>query len=400
MKDNSNIKNRTGNKDLIKDINIYHCINAIRSHELISRAEISKEIKLAQSTVTKIINPLVQSGLIIEVGDGTSTGGRKPINLKFNNDYGFTISVKIEASRLIVALCNLSPAILSTTVVDFPLGISYEAFKPLLIDAIREINKERVYAIGITISGIVDDDGGKLISSTLLGWSDIHLRDDLLDEFGISIYIENDVNAFAMYQFNSEFGRNHNSFICMTVGEGVGSGIVIDGKLYRGEFGGAGEIGHQILFPEGKQCYCGQKGCLEMYVNEDEVLHRIQRKIGKTVTYNQVFRENTVDKSIVDETMLEVYNYVGIAVINLIMQMNPQRIIIGVKKEVDTELLESYLRDTIHENWFYKKAKMETEICFTVLVNEKFVIGMAQIVTNEIVNNSILLGEFNSVFGD
>jgi len=98
--------------------------------------------------------------------------------------------------------------------------------------------------------------------------------------------------------------------------------------------------------------------------------------------------------------MLEVYNYVGIAVINLIMQMNPQRIIIGVKKEVDTELLESYLRDTIHENWFYKKAKMETEICFTVLVNEKFVIGMAQIVTNEIVNNSILLGEFNSVFGD
>ncbi|MHC1734174.1 MAG: ROK family protein [Erysipelotrichaceae bacterium] len=400
MKDNSNIKNRTGNKDLIKDINIYHCINAIRSHELISRAEISKEIKLAQSTVTKIINPLVQSGLILEVGDGTSTGGRKPINLRFNNDYGFTISVKIEASRLIVALCNLSPAILSTTVVDFPLGISYEAFKPLLIDAIREINKERVFAIGITISGIVDDDSGRLVSSTLLGWSDIHLRDDLFGEFGINIYIENDVNAFAMYQFNSEFGRNHNSFICMTVGEGVGSGIVIDGKLYRGEFGGAGEIGHQILFPEGKQCYCGQKGCLEMYVNEDEVLHRIQRKIGKTVTYNQVFRENTVDKSIVDETMLEVYNYVGIAVINLIMQMNPQRIIIGVKKEVDTELLESYLRDTIHENWFYKKAKMETEICFTVLVNEKFVIGMAQIVTNEIVNNSILLGEFNSVFGD
>ncbi len=400
MKDNSNIKNRTGNKDLIKDINIYHCINAIRSHELISRAEISKEIKLAQSTVTKIINPLVQSGLILEVGDGTSTGGRKPINLRFNNDYGFTISVKIEASRLIVALCNLAPAILSTTVVDFPLGISYETFKPLLIEAIREIDNERVYAIGITISGIVDDDSGRLVSSTLLGWSDIHLRDDLFDEFGINIYIENDVNAFAMYQFNSELGRNHNSFICMTVGEGVGSGIVIDGKLYRGEFGGAGEIGHQILFPEGKQCYCGQKGCLEMYVNEDEVLHRIQRKIGKTVTYNQVFRENTVDKSIVDETMLEVYNYVGIAVINLIMQMNPQRIIIGVKKEVDTELLESYLRDTIHENWFYKKAKMETEICFTVLVNEKFVIGMAQIVTNEIVNNSILLGEFNSVFGD
>lgn len=400
MKDNSNIKNRTGNKDLIKDINIYHCINAIRSHELISRAEISKEIKLAQSTVTKIINPLVQSGLILEVGDGTSTGGRKPINLRFNNDYGFTISVKIEASRLIVALCNLSPAILSTTVVEFPLGISYETFKPLLINAIRGINKERVFAIGITISGIVDDDSGRLVSSTLLGWSDIHLRDDLFDEFGINIYIENDVNAFAMYQFNSEFGRNHNSFICMTVGEGVGSGIVIDGKLYRGEFGGAGEIGHQILFPEGKQCYCGQKGCLEMYVNEDEVLHRIQRKIGKTVTYNQVFRENEVDKSIVDETMLEVYNYVGIAVINLIMQMNPQRIIIGVKKEVDTELLESYLRDTIHENWFYKKAKMETEICFTVLVNEKFVIGMAQIVTNEIVNNSILLGEFNSVFGD
>lgn len=400
MKDNNNLKNRTGNKDLIKDINIYHCINAIRAHELISRAEISKEIKLAQSTVTKIISPLVENGLIVEVGDGTSTGGRKPINLRFNNDYGFIITVKIEASKLIVALCNLSPAILSSSITEFPVGISYDKLKPILIQAIKEFMKERVFAIGITISGIVDDDSGVLISSTLLGWSDIHLRDDLKQEFGINIYIENDVNAFAIYQFNSEFGQNHNSFVCMTVGEGVGSGIVINGKLYKGEFGGAGEIGHQILFPGGKQCYCGQKGCLEMYVNEDEVLHRIEQKIGRAVTYNQVFRENSVDKAVVDETMLEVYNYVGIAVINLIMQMNPQRIIIGVKKEVDTERLETYLKEIIRENWFYKKAKMETEICFSVLVNEKFIIGMAQIVTNEIVNNSILLGEFNTVFGE
>jgi N-acetylglucosamine repressor len=400
MKVDRNINNRTGNKDLIKDINIYHCINAIRAHELISRAEMSKEIGLAQSTITKIINPLIQDGLILEVGDGTSTGGRKPINLKFNNDFGFILSVKIEASKLIVSLCNLEPAIITTSVTDYKLGISYEELFPILVSELKKMIKERVFAIGITISGIVDDDNGILISSTLLGWSNVHLRDDLKREFGIGIFIENDVNAFAVYQLNSEFGKGHNSFVCMTVGEGVGSGIIIDGKLYKGEFGGAGEIGHQILIPGGKKCYCGQHGCLEMYVNEDEVLHRIELKIGRPVNYNQVFRENIVDKKIVDETMLEVYNYVGIAVINLIMQMNPQRIIIGVKKEVDTELLETYLKEIIRENWFYKKAKMETEICFTVLVNEKFVIGMAQIVTNEIVNNSILLGEFNSVFGD
>ncbi|NTW95890.1 MAG: ROK family transcriptional regulator [Erysipelotrichaceae bacterium] len=400
MKVDRTINNRTGNKDLIKDINIYHCINAIRSHDLISRAEISKEIGLAQSTITKIINPLIEDGLILEVGDGTSTGGRKPINLKFNNDFGFILSVKIEASKLIIALCNLEPSIISTSVTDFKIGTSYEELLPILIKELHLMNQDRVFAIGITISGIVDDDKGMLISSTLLGWSNIHLCDDLKKEFGVVIFIENDVNAFAVYQLNSEFGKGHNSFVCMTVGEGVGSGIIINGKLYKGEFGGAGEIGHQILFPGGKKCYCGQHGCLEMYVNEDEVLHRIEQKIGQTVTYNQVFRENVVDKKIVDETMLEVYNFVGIAVINLIMQMNPQRIIIGVKKEVDTELLETYLKEIIRENWFYKKAKMETEICFTVLVNEKFVIGMAQIVTNEIVNNSILLGEFNSVFGD
>lgn len=400
MKVNRNINNRTGNKDLIKDINIYHCINTIRSHDLISRAEISKEIHLAQSTITKIINPLIQDGLIIEVGDGTSTGGRKPINLKFNNDFGFILSVKIEASKLIIALCNLEPAIISTSVIDFEVGISYEDFFPNLVSELNKMNKERVYAIGITISGIVDDDNGVLISSTLLGWNNIHLCDDLKREFGISIFVENDVNAFAVYQLNSEYGKGHDSFVCMTVGEGVGSGIIINGKLYKGEFGGAGEIGHQILFPGGRKCYCGQHGCLEMYVNEDEVLHRIEQKIGYPVSYNQVFRENVVDKKIVDDTMLEVYSFVGIAVINLIMQMNPQRIIIGVKKEVDTELLETYLKEIIRENWFYKKAKMETDICFTVLVNEKFVIGMAQIVTNEIVNNSILLGEFNSVFGD
>lgn len=400
MKVDRTINNRTGNKDLIKDINIYHCINVIRSHDLISRAEISKEIGLAQSTITKIINPLIEDGLILEVGDGTSTGGRKPINLKFNNDFGFILSVKIEASKLIISLCNLEPSIISTSVTDFKIGTSYEELLPILIKELHQMNQDRVFAIGITISGIVDDDKGILISSTLLGWSNVHLCDDLKQEFGVVIFIENDVNAFAVYQLNSEFGKGHNSFVCMTVGEGVGSGIIINGKLYKGEFGGAGEIGHQILFPGGKKCYCGQHGCLEMYVNEDEVLHRIEQKIGQTVTYNQVFRENIVDKKIVDETMLEVYNFVGIAVINLIMQMNPQRIIIGVKKEVDTELLETYLKEIIRENWFYKKAKMETEICFTVLVNEKFVIGMAQIVTNEIVNNSILLGEFNSVFGD
>jgi predicted NBD/HSP70 family sugar kinase len=389
---------RIGNKDLIKDINYYLVINEIRKNSPISRAEISKNTGLAQSTITNIMNVFTSNNLVLVVGDGLSTGGRKPIKLSMNYDYGYSIAVKIETNHLIVSVCNLEPRIIKQEIVNFQKNASFDEVKELLLNKLKELIKEskkdnnNVIGIGVTVSGIVNQNDNSRINSSLLGWYNVDLKGYLESNLKLDTYIENDVNCFSQYHKENGLGKDLSDFICVTVGEGIGSGIILNNQLFRGYFGGAGEFGHQIIQPEGKQCYCGQKGCLEMYSSEDAMLLEIKNITDKEYTYEDVFVNNLVSEDIVKSALEKTLKYLSYGIVNLIMQLNPQEIIIGFKEGLYEYDVKNILNSYINQNWFHNLENVDTKVEYSTLKNNGFILGVASMVVEEVIKNPVFTG--------
>lgn len=389
---------RIGNKSLIKDINIYLVLNEIKNNSPISRAEISKATGLAQSTITNIINKLSAEGLVNVLGDGKSTGGRKPIKLELNYGYGYSIAIKIDTNQLIFSICDLEPKVIETYKVSFDKKTDFEVVEELLIDNLLKIKtkaakeKNNILGIGITLSGIIDYTKDYLVNSSLLGWYNVDIKEKIENIFNIEVVIENDVNCFTQYHNDRGLGKNMSNFVCVTVGEGIGSGIIIDSQLYKGFFGGAGEFGHQILHPEGKQCYCGQKGCLEMYTKDEVLVDDINNQLNKVLTYEQIFIKEEVDKNIIEKASSKTLKSLSYGLVNLIMQLNPQEIIVGVKPEYNCFDIQGVLESYVSDNWFNKMGHMNTLIRVSELTEDKFILGLASMVVEEILKNPVFTG--------
>lgn len=387
---------RIGNKKLIKNINKGLVIKEIRKNGPISRTQISQNTNLGLSTITKICDELLEEELIYDVGEGESTGGRKPINLKFNDNYGYIIGIKIENERIILALTNLKPSIISIKSIDYIRKSSFEVVKKLLIKALDElvdkISEGQFLGIGIAVSGIVDHINGRLISSTLLGWEDIDFKDFLQDRYNTNVYVDNDVNCYALAQKWVGKGKDYNNFVCVTIGEGIGAGIIINNRLYRGAMGGAGEIGHMVINAGGRQCYCGQRGCLETYASEDYIIDTVKGNTGETYTIEEIIeRAYKGDKHCID-AISTAGEHIGYGLINVIMHHNPQKIILGGKGLKEKDFIVPHILKAMNENWF-DRIGVHTELEIDGLGTEYFLLGASILVLSELLEAPIYKGQ-------
>lgn len=389
---------RIGNKQLIKDLNRSLVIERIRNFGPISRTDISKDTKLGLSTITNIIDDLLNNNLIFEVGEADSSGGRRPILLEFNYNYGYTIGIKIEELHIILAITNLKADIIDKSVLSFDKEESTENTSRFIIQGIHELlNKNsltngNLLGIGIAVSGLVNSQKGVIIRSTLLGWYNVKLSEQLEKEFNVPVYIENDVNAYTLAELWVGYGKTHDNFICISVGAGIGAGIVIDKKIYSGQFGGAGEFGHSIINVNGYQCHCGQKGCLEMYASEKFLIKEGKQLINqyKDSSLNQSnfgFDDMYLGANNNDLLALELFkkmgNYLGIGFINVINSLNPETIILVGEGMVAKDYFLPYAIEAAKQN-FFSKADFHTNFYVSELGNDAWVIGASLLAINQL----------------
>lgn len=385
---------RTGNRGLIKNINKGLIIREIRKNGPLSRTEIARKTKLGLSTITKICDELFHEKLIFEVGEGESTGGRKPINLVFNHDYGYIIGIKIENERLVFALVNLEPAVISQFSYRYEKKASYKVVKELLIKGIERLKKEigekkgQLLGIGIAVSGIVDHINGRLISSTLLGWQKIDFKKELEKRFDVAVYLDNDVNCYALAQKWAGKGRENSDFVCVTIGEGIGAGVIVNGKVFRGAVGGAGEIGHMIINVEGNQCYCGQRGCLETYASEDFIINYVREKSGRLYTIEEIIDKAYADDPVCIDAISIAGRHIGCGLVNVIMHFNPEKIILGGKGLKEKDFMIPHIEETLRKNWF-DKIGVKTVLEVDSLGNEYFLLGASILVLSELLEMPI-----------
>ncbi|MBI5828967.1 MAG: ROK family transcriptional regulator [Chloroflexi bacterium] len=262
-----------GNRHFSRALNRSAVLNTIKTHGPIGRAEVARRTGLSAATVTGITAELIADDLVFEKAAGDSRGGRPPILLALNPRGGFVVGLKLTETEAIAALTDLQATVIAKRT-DRLAGRSPERAVNTLANAVAElvgearIRKGKLIGVGVGVAGIVDSEHGLVRQSPYFGWQNLPLRDLLQSRVRVPVFIDNDVNTLTLAEKWFGAGQSVDNFLTVTVGRGVGLGIVVNGQFYRGATGGAGEFGHTVIDPNGPVCDCGKHGCLESFVGD------------------------------------------------------------------------------------------------------------------------------------
>jgi glucokinase-like ROK family protein len=351
----------TGNRDLIRAINRSHVLNAIKTYGPIGRADIARRTGLSPATVTSISAKLISQDLVLEKSAGDSSGGRPPILLVINPKGAYVVGIKLTETHAICALTDLEALVISKS--SMPLSghdpdIVVNDLSQMVLSILRaqKIAKKNLLGVGIGVAGIVDAEEGILRQSPIYGWDNVPLRSMLQSKLHIPVYIENDVNTLTLTEKWFGHGQGLDNFLTVTVGRGVGLGIVANGQFYRGQTGGAGEFGHTAIDPQGPVCACGKRGCLEAYVGDPGLIRTAQEAVARGKLPGPI---ETLDDLLSlaqrgNKTAIRIFEeagrILGLGVANLINLFNPKTIIISGEGTRESDFLFAPMKESIRQN--------------------------------------------------
>lgn len=246
-----------------------------------SRADLARALGVSPALVTQLTKDLLGDGLLVELEHSPSQGGRPARMLGLAASAGRAIGVKVVADHIAFVEVGIDGAVTrsASEPFDATAATSLNDLVALLEQFIAGGGGSRLLGVGVGVPGSVDRQSSGLVDSWPLGWSQVPLGETLRRELGLPVIVENNVNALAMAERLYGVGRRHENFLVVTIGAGIGAGIVIDGVVLRGAAGGAGEIGHIPVVEDGPLCTCGNHGCLESLIGE-AALVRTARERG------------------------------------------------------------------------------------------------------------------------
>lgn len=328
-------KANVARSNTIRDINRQIVLNYVRELGPISRADIARETALQRSTVSLIVDELTDHGLIEEVS-GESTGGRPPSLLSLRTADPVAIGVDLGIVKTVMASSDLAGRVLEQE--EFPTDKDVnKTVKKIVQGAQRLIGKNNgtVEGIGISLPGVVDSETGNLYVPHF-GWRNEPIAQALTHATALPVSIDNDANAAALAElwFGRPEIREVRDFILVLVEAGLGTGIVFDGQVYRGEGGTAGEFGHMTIGTGAPvACAAGSTDCWEAFASERAALARYE-KLTHHNGGNDVDFTKLVDLALRGEgsargALKTTARYLGIGIANLIQGLAPETVIVG-----------------------------------------------------------------------
>lgn len=351
-------KTQAARLNTIRDINRQIVLNYVREREPISRAEIARETALQRSTISAIVESLTKEGLVEEVGEGESTGGRRPTLLRLRTKEAIAVGVAITPSCTTIATSDLAGCIVEQE--EFPTNPDPDQTLGEVIALIRKLslrNHGSIEAVGVSLPGLVDPSTGNAVYVPYFKWRDLPIAKTIGEAVGLPVIIDNDANAVALAEL--WFGRPEVSdardFILVLVAEGVGTGIIFDGQVYRGQQGAAGEFGHMVIGTQAPvPCSCGNLDCWEAFSSEGAAVARYLKLSGEGLRPHLGFRE-LVDRALRGEeharaALIETAHYLGIGISNLVVGFSPEAVVVGGEIARAWSLVEDALRETIEHS--------------------------------------------------
>jgi predicted NBD/HSP70 family sugar kinase len=340
----------------------------ILTHGPIGRAEVARDIGLSQAAVTKAVTPLAQAGYVLESGPSRADAnvGRPVSPLVVDASRAHIVGVKITRGRVYAVLTNLAADILESADRDVA-----EATTETVIDRIAELVAQLTRAspsgaitgVGVSVSGDVDSAAGIVRHSPLMGWTDVHLAEAIERRVDLPVIIENDVRALTVLEQLFGRGTNARSFAMVTIGEGIGCGIFVNGDVVEGSHGVSGEIGHLPLGRGDLQCSCGRRGCVETIASSQAILRRIREESDREELSmdDAVALARTGNKAARD-AFADAGEVIGAALAALVNLIGPELVIIAGEGVVDYDLYDERLRTSLLAHAFGAAADCEVAL--------------------------------------
>jgi predicted NBD/HSP70 family sugar kinase len=338
----------------IRDINRQIVLNYVREREPISRATIAREAALQRSTVSEIVEALTGEGLVEEIGEGKSTGGRRPTLLRLRTVGAIAIGVNVTPTYTTVASSDLAGVVVQQEA--FPTDPNPDRTFGRIIEIIRKFSEQgAIEGVGVSIPGLVTPGTGRVIFVPYFKWRDLPIAEMISQSTGLPVTIDNDANAVALAElwFGRPEIRDARDFIFVLVADGVGTGIIFDGQVYRGVRGAAGEFGHMIVGSDAPvPCSCGNDDCWEAFASERAATARYQKLTG---TSSAPDFETLIDRALTGEqeaktALTETARYLAIGISNLVVGFSPEAVIVGGAMTRAWPLIEKTLTEKIERS--------------------------------------------------
>lgn len=327
-------KTKQHNRDLV--------LKTIFDHKSISRAEIARLTQLTRATVSDMVASLLEEGLVEEVGYGESIGGKAPILLSIVADSRYLIGLNLAQDKFIGAVVNLRGEIKEMAEIPVENSDSEQALQFVfqILDQLTQKGWQPLVGIGIGTPGLVNTQDGIVVNAVNLDWEDLPLAHLLETRYTLPVSVLNDSQATAIGEF--VYGANHHSesnLIVVTVKYGIGSGILINGRLFQGDGGGAGEIGHVVVQENGSLCRCGKYGCLETVASTRAILERATALVPEysdselakhqgNITLSEIQAACQANDPLAKQVVSDAARYLGTSLANLVSVLNIQKIVL------------------------------------------------------------------------
>ncbi len=315
----------------------------------ISRAELAETLQVSRSTISTIVGHLLEGGLVVERGTGTSRGGRRPIVLEINPDAGRVVGVDIGASHLVVIVADLNGAKLAETEEAFAIEAGPEAGLRQVLTAVEATltragcSLAQVQAIAVGVPGPVVASEGMVSAPPIMpGWDAFPIRAKLEAAWGKPTTLDNDADLGALGEWTFGAGQGANDLAYIKIGTGIGCGLLLGGQIYRGVLGTAGEIGHVTISDSGPPCTCGNYGCLEAMAGGRAIAQRAQLAVKagqrtvlahlnghRELTARDVAVAAANDDPVSQQLLADAGRHIGSAVASLINLLNPGLVVLG-----------------------------------------------------------------------
>ena len=378
-----------GNAIIIRKWNLSSIFKAIRKQGPISRIELTEITGCSAGTVSNHVRTLLKKGFVIETKKGISSGGRKPIQLMINPHKAYIFSIEIEVNQIKIVMFDLEIKVVTKSIIPI---IYKDNYKKTLKQVFFEMDKmmeeknlklDSLLGTGVAVPGLIDKEKGILEFAPNLGWKNVYISKIFKDKYNLPVILDNEAKAAAIGEREFIYPKMDN-MVFISINEGIGCGVILNGELYRGASGNAGEFGHIIVDTNGPLCHCGNKGCWETLASESYIVNRYLKlsNSNKELTKKEIYQLGKNGHKKVIEIFNEAGRNIGIGLVNIINGLSPELLVIGggiveIKDYVYEEIIKKLEENALSIS--YRSVKIK----FSKLGSLAAVYGMADLIINE-----------------
>jgi len=397
---------RTTSKSAQKELRL---LSLIQANHNPSRIELAKITGASVGSMTEMVQRLIRKGLVVESGKGRASLGRKPVSLSLRNDLGHVVGVDLGSFLTRIVVAEISGNISYKTEMATEMVDGREVVLRRTFDAVHHaLNQARLSSasfkgIGMAHSGVIDTVKGLVLCFPRPGqmtqWRNVALRDMLQKEFSVPSALDDSARMMALAEKRLGLGQELNDALFIEIGMGIGASIFIDGKLYRGPGGSAGEFGHMTVDENGPLCSCGNRGCLEAMASCAAIIHAVRDALAQGVNsrvpelvegnLDRIGVEVIVQAAKENDTLScrvlhDAISRIGLMLADVINLLNPNYVIFaGPLFREGGDFVLDQVKDVVRRRALEKSAT-EAKLRISKLGSEAAALGAASLITQEV----------------